>query len=103
MILIQKGTLQFKYPTGYQAGFLGAAFYIGNLPGTIILGLISDLILGRATVLLLSAFLGSAFQLLFGFSQNFGWALASRILWGVLGANTAVAKALLSDVRYTWM
>ena len=91
--------LNFLSHTGKKAGFLGAAYFIGNLPGTIVLGLISDLsMVGRKPVLLLATFFGAAFTILFGFSLNFGWAMASRMFWGFTEANIGVAKAYISEV-----
>ncbi len=40
-----------------------------------------------------------ASQLLFGFSQNFAWAVGARIMWGLLDGNMAVGKTYLSEVR----
>ena len=37
-------------------------------------------------------------ELLFGFSQNFAWAIAGRILWGLLSGNIGVAKTYVSEV-----
>ena len=84
-------------PSGQQAGFLGAAYFIGNLPGTIILGLLSDYF-GRKWVLLLATLIGTSFEILFGFSQNFGWALTARTIWGFIDGNVGVAKAFISEV-----
>ena len=38
-------------------------------------------------------------ELLFGFSQNFGWAVAARFLWGMLNGNIGVGKTYMSEVR----
>ena len=39
-----------------------------------------------------------ATELLFGFSQNFAWAIAARFLWGLLNGNLGVAKTYISEV-----
>ena len=38
-------------------------------------------------------------ELLFGFSQNFAWAVSARLLWGLLNGNLGVAKTYISEVR----
>ena len=42
-----------------------------------------------------------ATELLFGFSQNFAWAIAARFLWGFLNGNLGVAKTYISEVSLT--
>ena len=42
---------------------------------------------GRRPVLLLGVCGCVSTEILFGFSQNFGWAMGARILWGVLNGN----------------
>ena len=42
-----------------------------------------------------------ATELLFGFSQNFAWAIAARFLWGFLNGNLGVAKTYISEVGLT--
>ena len=37
-------------------------------------------------------------ELLFGFSQNFAWAVSTRFLWGLLNGNLGVAKTYISEV-----
>ena len=39
-------------------------------------------------------------ELLFGFSQNFGWAVSARFMWGMLNGNLGVAKTYISEVLY---
>ena len=41
-----------------------------------------------------------ATELLFGFSQNFAWAIAARFLWGLLNGNLGVAKTYISEVGF---
>ena len=84
---------------GQKAGYLGSAFYIGNFAGSMTWGWLSD-ILGRRPVMLLGV-CGTIFsELLFGFSQNFGWAIAGRFLWGLLNGNIGVVKTCVSEVRF---
>ncbi len=40
-----------------------------------------------------------ATELLFGFSQNFAWAIAARFLWGLLNGNLGVSKTYISEVQ----
>jgi len=84
------------YP-GQKAGYLGSAFFIGSFAGSMTWGWLSD-ILGRRPVMLLGV-CGTVFsELLFGFSQNFGWAVAGRFLWGLLNGNLGVVKTYVSEV-----
>ena len=86
-------------PIGKMSGYLGSAFFIGNFAGSMIWGWLSD-IMGRKLVILLGLS-GTIFsQLMFGFSQNFGWAIASRFLWGLLNGNLGVVKTYVSEVRF---
>ena len=58
---------------GQKAGFLGSAYFIGNLVGSPFWGWMSD-VWGRRPVMLMGV-VGSMFsQLLFGFRQASGWA-----------------------------
>lgn len=42
---------------------------------------------------------GTIFSItLFGFSQNFAWAVSARLLWGLLNGNIGVVKTYLSEV-----
>ena len=83
---------------GQKAGYLGSAYFIGNFAGSMTWGWLSD-ILGRRPVMLLGV-CGTIFsELLFGFSQNFGWAIAGRFLWGLLNGNLGVVKTYVSEVR----
>jgi MFS family permease len=61
-------------------------------------GRLSDKI-GRRPVLLIGVFTSTGANFLFGFSRNFAWAVSARLLWGILNANPAVAKAYLSEVN----
>lgn len=46
---------------------------------------------------------GTIFSItLFGFSQNFAWAVSARLLWGLLNGNIGVVKTYLSEVRTTY-
>ena len=83
---------------GQKAGYLGSAYFIGNFAGSMTWGWLSD-ILGRRPVMLMGV-CGTVFsELLFGFSQNFGWAIAGRFLWGLLNGNMGVVKTYVSEVR----
>ena len=39
--------------------------------------------------------------LLFGFSQNFAWAVSARILWGLADGIAGVTKSSLAEVCYS--
>ena len=36
---------------------------------------------------------------LFGFSQNFAWAVCARLIWGLLNGNIGVVKTYISEVN----
>ena len=84
--------------TGHKAGYLGSAFFIGNFIGSPVWGWVSDKI-GRRPVLLLGVSFTVSCELLFGFSQNFTWAIIARFLWGILNGNLGVTKTYISEVR----
>ena len=83
--------------TGTKAGYLGSAYFVGSFTGSLLWGWISDKI-GRRPVLLMGMLGTLATELLFGFSQNFAWAIAARFLWGLLNGNLGVAKTYISEV-----
>jgi len=66
--------------------------------GALFWGWVSDVI-GRRPVMLLGLCGTVSMELLFGFSQNFGWAVAARFLWGLLNGNIGVGKTYISEVR----
>jgi len=42
-------------------------------------------------------------ELLFGFSLNFGWAIAARFIWGVLSGNIlGTVKTYVTEVTCTY-
>ena len=84
--------------TGRKAGFLGSAYFIGNFVGSLVWGWLAD-VLGRRPVLMLGVCGIISSELLFGFSQNFAWAVTARFLWGILNGNIAVVKTYISEVR----
>ena len=101
LILLQCSESLNSHFIGQQAGFLGAAYLIGNVPGTAVFSLLSDFV-GRKSVLLVTLLIGTGFMVLFGFSLNFAWALASRMLWGFADGNIGVIKALIAEVWYQY-
>ena len=84
---------------GNKAGYLGGAYFIGNFIGSLLWGWISDKI-GRRPVLLMGMLGTLATELLFGFSQNFAWAIAARFFWGLLNGNMGVSKTYISEVSH---
>ena len=43
---------------------------------------------------------GTIFSItLFGFSQNFAWAVCARLIWGLLNGNIGVVKTYMSEVN----
>jgi MFS family permease len=84
---------------GHKAGYLGSAFFIGNFFGSPVWGWTSDKI-GRRPVLLSGVASTVICELLFGFSQNFAWAIISRFVWGMLNGNIGVVKTYISEVGF---
>jgi MFS family permease len=82
---------------GQKAGYLGSAFFFGNFIGSFGWGWASD-VFGRKPIMLLGLFFTLIMELLFGFSQNFAWAVTARFLWGLLNGNLGVAKTYISEV-----
>lgn len=82
---------------GRKAGYLGSAYFIGNFIGSLFWGWMSDKI-GRRPILLSGVAFTIACELFFGFSQNFAWAIAARLLWGMLNGNIGVVKTYMSEV-----
>jgi MFS family permease len=83
---------------GRKAGYLGSAYFCGNFAGSLLWGWIADRI-GRRPVLLFGVVAILACELLFGFSQNFVWAIVARCLWGILNGNVGVVKTYISEVH----
>lgn len=83
---------------GHKAGYLASAYFIGNFIGSFAWGWISDRV-GRRPVLLFGVAVTISCELLFGFSQNFTWAIVARFLWGLLNGNIGVVKTYISEVR----
>jgi MFS family permease len=86
-----------KEELGQKAGFLGSAYFSGNLFGSLLWGWVSDH-WGRRPVMLMGVIGILVFELLFGFSLNFAWAVCARFLWGFINANIGIAKCYLSEI-----
>ena len=91
---------QFCPCVGKKAGYLGSAFFLGNFIGSFAWGWASD-IFGRKRVMLIGLWGTILSDLLFGFSQNFGWAVAARFLSGSLNGNLGVGKTYISEVPHS--
>ena len=83
---------------GHKAGYLASGYFIGNFIGSFVWGWISDRV-GRRPVLLFGIAATITCELLFGFSQNFSWAIIARFSWGLLNGNIGVAKTYISEVH----
>ncbi|XP_065838334.1 uncharacterized protein [Oscarella lobularis] len=86
-----------KSQLGFYAGFLASSYHFGSFLGNILWGRLSDR-WGRRPVFLFGLFSASFAVAMFGLSVNFAMALSARFLWGLLGANMAMAKTYLSDL-----
>ena len=103
MTCIQETSINFHvvlfiFSVGDKAGYLGSAYFVGSFIGSLLWGWMSDKI-GRRSVLLMGMLGTLGTELLFGFSQNFAWAIAARFLWGLLNGNLGVAKTYISEVQ----
>lgn len=80
---------------------LAGAFYVGTFVSNTLWphwGWLSDT-WGRRPVLLLGVCGCISAEILFGFSQNFGWAMGARILWGILNGNMfGTTKVYVTEV-----
>lgn len=83
--------------SGQKAGYLGSAFFVGNFIGSFAWGWASD-VFGRKRIMITGLVFTIFTELLFGFSQNFAWAVTARFLWGLLNGNLGVAKTYISEV-----
>lgn len=82
---------------GYYSGILEGSFHVGSIIGSVFWGWFSDKY-GRKPALILGLFGTILATVGFGFSPNFGSAIATRFLWGLLNGNVGVAKTALSEV-----
>ena len=76
---------------------MGSAYFIGNFVGSFLGGWLADR-LGRRPILLVGVTATIIFELFFGFSQTFAWAIIARLLWGLLNGNIGVVKTYISEV-----
>ena len=82
---------------GYSAGWIMSAFMVGRFASSFYCGVLSDRV-GRKFVVRLGLASCVVFQLAFGFSPTFGWAIASRLLLGLFNGMTGVAKAAIPEL-----
>lgn len=87
----------FVLSSGQKAGYLGSAFFVGNFIGSFAWGWAAD-VFGRKPIMLTGLVFTILSELLFGFSQNFAWAVTARFLWGLLNGNLGIAKTYISEV-----
>jgi len=82
---------------GYYSGVLEGTFHVGSIIGAIFWGWFADKY-GRKPALTLGLFGTILATIGFGLSPNFGTAILTRLLWGLLNGNVGVAKTALSEV-----
>jgi len=82
---------------GFYSGTLEGSFHIGSIIGSIFWGWFSDKY-GRKPALILGLFGTIIATISFGLSPNYGTAIATRLMWGLLNGNVGVAKTALSEV-----
>ncbi|XP_065176305.1 uncharacterized protein LOC135806088 [Sycon ciliatum] len=81
---------------GFYSGFLVSAYHVGVLLGSMMWGSVSDR-WGRRPAVLTSMVLMMVFNLFFGFSRSFTWAVLARFLLGLGSAVISVGKTILSE------
>lgn len=96
-IMLCYASIMYFFSSGRKAGFLGSAYFIGSFAGSLMWGWLSD-VWGRRPTLLSSIFGIIVSAILFGFSQNFAWAVSARLMWGLLNGVIGIAKTYISEV-----
>ncbi|RCK58219.1 hypothetical protein Cantr_06831 [Candida viswanathii] len=79
------------------SGYIASSFAFCQFLFAVRWGTLLDRI-GRKSILLIGLAGTSASLLLFGFSQNYYWALAARSLAGVLNGNVAVLRTMIGEI-----
>ena len=82
---------------GYYAGFLASSYFLAQTITSPLWGKLSDVI-GRRPVALFGMLGTAFFNLAFGFSPNFWFAVACRFLCGFCNANMLITKAMLNEI-----
>ncbi|KNE54029.1 hypothetical protein AMAG_00029 [Allomyces macrogynus ATCC 38327] len=82
---------------GYFVGFLASAFSIAQFLTSALWGWTSDN-WGRRPVLLIGLIGNTLSMLSFGLSRDLTWAIASRLVCGLLNGNIGVAKCVLGEI-----
>ncbi len=91
------GVAETKKDIGYYAGWVAAAFSIGNTCSAYVWGRAADRY-GRRPVMLLGLVGTAVTSVLFGVSTNLGYAIAFRFLMGLGNGNLGVAKSYIAEV-----
>jgi MFS family permease len=81
---------------GFYTGLLEGAFHVGAVPGAFFWSWFADHY-GRRPALLCGLAGTFVAVILFGFAPNYGTAIISRLLWGLLNGNVGVIKTSLSE------
>jgi MFS family permease len=79
---------------GHYAGLLGSAFYFPLFLMNLVWGAASDRF-GRKPILMLGILVSLPATLLLGFSESYWLTLTCRIIAGMFGANSTVAKGMI--------
>jgi len=82
---------------GYKAGWLGAAFHLGSLFGSLFWGRMADII-GRRPVMLIGMSTTAVACTVLGLVTTFDLALAVRLCWGLLNSVVGVAKTYCGEI-----
>jgi MFS family permease len=82
---------------GMYAGLIASSFSLAQFCTSLFWGWLSDRV-GRRPVLLIGLIGNFISMVLFGFSDNLPWAIATRSLCGFLNGNVGVAKCILGEI-----
>jgi MFS family permease len=91
------GLVEREEDAGYYAGLLAGCYAIAQFISSFLFGAIADRF-SKRTVVVISCIGCLITMLSFGFSVNFGMALAMRTLCGLFNGNMATTRAYMSDI-----
>jgi len=83
--------------TGFYAGFMASSFAMAQFTSSVLWGKLSDRY-GRRPILLIGMAGTIMATLGFAFSTTFAWAIAFRMLAGLLNGNIGVVKTYLAEI-----
>jgi MFS family permease len=95
--IIDFGLVEHEEDAGYYAGILAGCYAIAQFISSFFFGAIADKYSKRSVIIV--SCIGCLITMLsFGFSVNFGMALAMRTLCGLFNGNMATTRAYMNDI-----